>query len=79
MIRAIVIRGDFDDADFNELVALIRTIDSRHPDRSYLIQCSDPIRTTEQCAEVVRAALPPRDDRETDAPTIVYPHRGKVH
>jgi hypothetical protein len=73
MIRAFVIRGDFDDADYVELVALIRAIDDRHPERLYEITAVDPERSALDSAKVVMDALPKVDGRQTEGPVILTP------
>lgn len=71
MIRAICIRGDFDDSDWQELVATIRRIDERHETRDYEITAIDPKATALESAEAIMAALPPQPGRDTAGPVII--------
>lgn len=65
MIRAICIRGDFDDEDFNALVGLIRAIDERHETRHFEITAINPEATALESAEAIMNALPREPGRET--------------
>lgn len=66
-IRAIVIRGDFSEAEFTQLVALIREMDQARPGTFFEIVAVDPTANSLEIADqLLRGAMPKRDDRHTD-------------
>ena len=74
-IRAIVIRGPLTDSDFAEIVALIRTIDDRHPTDHFEVAAVDPQATAMEMAQRVQDALPARLNRETTITVMEAPKR----
>ncbi len=64
--RAIVIRGDFTDTEFAELVAFIRRLDNARPDAFFEIVQVDPANNSLEIGEqMLRAALPEMPGRTT--------------
>ena len=70
-IQAFVLRGVFDAHDLALLVATIRQIDDRHPERLYEFVAVDAGPSGLETAKVIlRGALPERSDRTTTGATI---------
>jgi hypothetical protein len=75
-IRAIVVRGDFTEAEFAEVVEVIRRIDARRPDAHLEITAVDPETSSLALAEeILRQALPDKPDRETDFMAFPQPRK----
>jgi hypothetical protein len=70
---AMVIRGNFTRAEFATIVATVRELDQRRPDAHFEIVAIADDATTEQMTDALRAALPPREDRETTIVAEVKP------
>lgn len=75
-IKSILIRGDFTDAEFAELVAVIRRLDDRRPDARFELVAVDPTRPSDVVEQVLRESLPPQPGRTT---TVVKHRRAKPH
>lgn len=65
MMRSIVLSGPFTDADFAELVAVVRRIDERHPGERFEVIAIDADGSLEHGARLLAKALPPAPDRTT--------------
>jgi len=65
-MRALLIKGDFTDAEFAEVVALIRRIDAARPDAFFQVLVNNPGDTIEESLRRLRAALPDQADRMTE-------------
>jgi hypothetical protein len=66
-IKAIVIRGDFTEDEFALLVKALRFIDTCRPTAHLEIVAVDPTDHSLATAEaLLRAAVPPDPDRQTD-------------
>lgn len=75
--RAIVVRGDFTDAEFTRLVALIRLMDEARPGAFFEIVAVDPAQHSMEIADLIlRGALPPMAGRETTFRSIKRPPDG---
>jgi hypothetical protein len=62
---SITITGSFDASDLAALVALVRTIDKRHPDRHFTILIDDPDSTLGEAETMLRGMMPDVPGRET--------------
>jgi hypothetical protein len=72
-IKAIILRGDFTEAEFGEIVALLRRLDDQRPDGHFEVVAVDPTASGLEHAErVMHDALPPQEGRKTDWATFKW-------
>jgi len=57
-MRAVLIKGDFTDAEFAEVVALIRRIDNARPEGLFQVLVNNPGDTIEESLRRLRVAFP---------------------
>jgi hypothetical protein len=69
-MKAIVIKGDFTEAEFAALVAQIRQLDQARPDARFEITLLDPQRTLMDAQPLIRQVLPELPDRITSFVTV---------
>jgi hypothetical protein len=62
---AMVIRGNFTRAEFATIIATVRELDQKRPDAHFEVVAVSDNATVDQMAEVLKAALPDREGRET--------------
>jgi hypothetical protein len=61
-IKAIIVRGEFTQDEFNRVVAVVREIDTR-PGRTLHVMAIDPDGSMEDGRRVLEEALPPMPGR----------------
>jgi hypothetical protein len=71
-MKQIIIRGDFTDAEFAELVALIRRLDDRRPNARFELIGIDPTQSSTGAEQVLRDALPDQPGRHTEWVSFKY-------
>jgi hypothetical protein len=76
-LRAILIKGRFDERDWTDLIGVLRTINNRHPDEDYhatiVDSAVDP--TDPEIREFLKRTYPTRPGHELDV--IFKPRKGK--
>jgi hypothetical protein len=74
-IKALVLKGDFTEAEFTELVALLRRFDTDRPQAQLHILMIDPAIEWETAAAMIERALPEQEGRETELLVLPTPRK----